>query len=130
MSRAKTRNLTDDERNRLTGLELSWRLFKNATFAGEFNWFSGKTDPEEQAGILFSDLKAYGVTHLAEAGAQAFGDKTPDLRVRPTYWFLTKSEQPPSVRFQAAVLPVVNLVLRTVYSFFKSPVQSLTRRQS
>lgn len=120
MAKAESRRLTEDERHRLTGLKLSWRLFKNATFAGEFNWFSGKTDPEEQARTLFSDLKAYGVTHLGEAGSQAFGDRTPDLRVLPTYWFLTKSEQPPSVRFGAAVLPVINRISRAIYSFFSA----------
>ena len=68
MERAKGRGLTEAEAYRLHGLELSWRLFKNATFAGEFNWFSYKYDPEEEAEKLFNDLKAYGVAFLAEAG--------------------------------------------------------------
>ena len=115
MERAKARGLTEAEAYRLHGLELSWRLFKNATFAGEFNWFSYKYDPEEEAEKLFNDLKAYGVTFLAEAGNIAFGDQTPNFRVRPTYWFLSDAELPPSVRFQSKVLPVINRLLRTLF---------------
>ena len=115
MERAKGRGLTEAEAYRLHGLELSWRLFKNATFAGEFNWFSYKYDPEEEAEKLFNDLKAYGVAFLAEAGNIAFGDQTPNFRVRPTYWFLSDAELPPSVRFQSKVLPVINRLLRTLF---------------
>jgi hypothetical protein len=115
MARAKARDLTEAEAYRLHGLELSWRLFKNATFAGEFNWFSYRYNPEEEAEKLFNDLKAYGVTFLAEAGNIAFGDRTPNFRVRPTYWFLPESELPASVKFQSKVLPIINRLMRTFF---------------
>ena len=115
VERAKNRELDEDCARHVTGFELSWRFFKNATFAGEFNWFSYKTDPAVEAEKLFNDLKEYGVTHLAEAGGVPFGDDTPNFTVRPTYWFLDEFEYTPSVRFQSKVLPVVNKILRIVF---------------
>ena len=113
---AKAKNLTEEQAQHIYGLELSWRLFKNATFAGEFNWFSYKNDPEAEAERLFTDLKDFGVTYLAEAGSIAFGDQTPNYAVRPTYWFLPESEYTASVRIQARLLPLVNRILRTVFA--------------
>lgn len=116
LARAKSRSLSDAQAQRLYGLELSWRLFKNATFAGEFNWLSYKNDPASEAERLFCDLKDYGYTYLAEAGSIAFGDQTPNFAVRPTYWFTPESEYTASVRFQARLLPLINRILRTVFA--------------
>ena len=112
LAQAKGRTLTEDQKTHIYGLELSWRLFKNATFAGEFNWFSFKYDPEAEAEKLYNDLKAYGVTYLAEAGGLPFDTKEPNFKVRPTYWFMPESEYTFSVRFQAWLLPLINRILR------------------
>lgn len=125
LAKAKKRDLTDEQAQRIYGLELSWRLFKNATFSGEFNWLSYKNDPAAEAEKLFGDLKDYGYTYLAEAGSIAFGDSKPNFNVRPTYWFLQESEYTPSVRFQAWLLPIINRVLRTVFA----PLRLLTQRE-
>ncbi len=116
LDRAKARALTEEQAQRIHGLELSWRLFKNATFAGEFNWFSYRNDPAAEAERLFADLKDYGYTYLAEAGSIPFGDQTPNYAVRPTYWFLPESEYTTSVRIQAWLLPLLNRILRTAFA--------------
>ena len=115
MASAKDQPLSNMETKHLEGLELGWRLFKNATFAGEFNWFSYKTDPEKEAEKLYKDLRAYGVTFLAEGGNAPLTEETPNCKVRPTYWYWTEEELPLSVRFQAWLLPIINRVLRTVF---------------
>ncbi|MBQ6019799.1 MAG: DUF4838 domain-containing protein, partial [Clostridia bacterium] len=55
---AKAKELTEDAAHRLEGLSLSWRFFKNATFAGEFNWYSGLTDPAAETEKLIDDMRA------------------------------------------------------------------------
>ena len=114
LSQAQARELTQEQQDRLYGLELSWRLFKNATFAGEFNWFSFRNDPEAEAQKLYEELKAYGVTYLAEAGGLPFDTREPNFKVRPTYWFMPESEYTFSVRFQAWLLPLINRILRAL----------------
>ncbi len=117
MARAESRNLTDDEAYRLKGLSISWRFFKCGTFAGEFNWFSFRNNPEEEAAKLYDDMRAYGIEYLSEGGGVRFTDAVPDFTVRPTWWFSDKESMPKSVQLESAILPVINKILRSLNIF-------------
>lgn len=117
MARSESRNLTEDEADRLNGLSISWRFFKCGTFAGEFNWFSFRNDPVKEAEKLYSDMRDYGIEFLSEGGGVRFTDAQPDFTVRPTWWFSEKGNMPKSVQRQSAVLPVINKILRTINIF-------------
>lgn len=119
MDNAQSHNLTDEQAQRLQGVSLAWRFFKCGTFAGEFNWFSYKNNPEEETVKLYHDMKDYGVTFLAEGGKIPFTDKEPNGKVRPTWWFAEESEMPSSVIIQAKILPVINVILRKVFGFIQ-----------
>ncbi|MCQ2463783.1 MAG: DUF4838 domain-containing protein, partial [Clostridia bacterium] len=114
---AESRTLTADEARRLEGLCISWRFFKCGTFSGEYNWFSIKNDPEKEAEKLCADMRAYGIEFINEGGRIRIDGENPDFTVRPTWWFADKSEMPSSVKIQSAVLPKINMILRTIFRF-------------
>jgi|GEM_PF-405394 len=120
MERAENRALTSEEAKRLEGVSIGWRFFKCGTFAGEFNWFSPKTNPEEKARELYEDMKAYGIEILTEGGNIRFTDAVPDFTVRPTWWFADPGSMPVSVRIQSKLLPFINKVMRTLFPFAKT----------
>lgn len=117
MARAEGRNLSGDEAHRLEGLSVSWRFFKCGTFAGEFNWFSFKNNPEEETKKLYEDMRAYGIRFLSEGGGVPFTDAEPDFTVRPTWWFSDENNMPKSVLLQSKILPVINNILRKINIF-------------
>ena len=117
MEHAESRNLTEDEVHRLEGLSISWRFFKCGTFAGEFNWFSCKNNPEEEAEKLYDDMRAYGIRFLSEGGGVPFTDDKPNFTVRPTWWFSDIGNMPKSVLLQSKILPVLNNILRKINIF-------------
>lgn len=117
MARAEARSLTEEEAYRLEGLSLSWRFFKNATFAGEFNWLSPTHDPAAEAEKLYRDMRDYGITFLTEGGGIPLDQGEPDFTARPTWWFSEKGNMPLSVRIQSVLLPVLNKILRTMFRF-------------
>lgn len=117
MEKALSRRLSADEAHRLQGLSLSWRFFKCATFAGEYNWFSFRNNPEEEANRLYHEMKDYGICFLAEGRGLPFGEGEPNCTVRPTWWFADEDAMPSSVRIQAKLLPAVNKILRTLFWF-------------
>lgn len=119
MARAESREMSEAEANRLRGVSLSWRFFKCGTFAGEFNWFSPRHDPAEEAEKLYLDMKDYGIEIISEGGGIRFTDAEPDFTVRPTWWFADKDSMPSSVRIQSRILPVVNKIMRTVFWFIR-----------
>ena len=112
---AAAKPLNEDEARHLEGLTISWRFFKCATFAGEFNWLSYKNDPEEEARKLYHDMKDYGITCLSEAWGLYLHDEEPNCKVRPTFWYMDESELPSSVKTQAKILPVINRLLRMLF---------------
>lgn len=116
LENAKSRNLTEDNKAHLEGFELSWRFYKNATWAGEFNWLAPFTNPEEEARELYYDMKDYGVLYLAENWGVMFREEEPNFLVRPTFWYHDEADIPQMMKIQAAVLPIVNKVLRTLFA--------------
>ncbi len=117
MEKAQSKKLSEDEANRLEGVSISWRFFKCGTFAGEYNWFSFKNDPEKEAEKLYNDMRDYGIEFLSEGGGVRFTDAAPDFTVRPTWWFSEKGNMPKSVQQQSAILPVINKILRKLNIF-------------
>lgn len=117
MARAESRNLTEDEANRLKGLSISWRFFKCGTFAGEFNWISFRNDPTKEAEKLYNDMRDYGIKFLSEGGGVRFTDAEPNFTVRPTWWFSETQNMPKSVQRQSAIFPVINRILRKINIF-------------
>lgn len=113
---AKSRNLNEDQQKRIEGFELSWRFFKNATWAGEFNWFLFWNDPEEESKQLYYDMKEYGVMYLAEAWGVYFREEEPNFLVRPTFWYHTEDELPQSAKLESSILPVINKILRYAFA--------------
>ena len=123
MDAAQNRTLTEEEAYRLRGLTISWRFYKCATFAGEFNWFSCFNDPATEAEKLYNDMRDYGIEFLSEGGNVRLDSGTPDFTTRPTWWFRTKEEMPVSVRILSKILPVINRILRSFNIFnIKEPV--------
>lgn len=121
IKKARSRTLSADEAYRLEGLSLSWRFFKNATFAGEFNWLSPAADPEKEAEKLYDDMKTYGVNILTEGGGIRLDMGEPDFTHRPTWWFAADNDMPLFNKIESAVLPVVNKLLRTLFWFLNLP---------
>lgn len=117
METAESRTLTAEEANRLEGLSISWRFFKNATFSGEFSWFSFRNDPAKEAEQLYNDMMAYGIEFLSEGGSRRLDSGEPDFTARPTWWFSPRSEMPLQYRIQSVLLPVINRILRAVNLF-------------
>ena len=123
LKKAASRDLTGQQAKRLYGLELSWRFYKNATWAGEFNWFVPGTDPAGEAEKLYGDMKEYGVSHLAEGGALPLDQAEPNFLVRPTFWFKAEDDLPSSVRIQSVLYPIMNKILRILF-----PIATLIAR--
>ncbi len=117
VKRAQSRELTEEEAYRLEGFTLSWRFFKNATYAGEFNWLSPFTDPEKEAEKLYNDMKGYGINILTEGGGLRLDMGEPDFTARPTWWFSGKDSMPLLMKLQSVVLPVINKMLRILFRF-------------
>ncbi len=117
MARAEARDLTAGEANRLEGLSLSWRFFKNATFAGEFNWLSPTANPAKEAEKLYNDMKDYGINILTEGGGLRLDMGEPDFTHRPTWWFASADSMPMFNKLESTVLPVINKVIRTLFWF-------------
>lgn len=115
LKKAASRALTERQAKRLYGLELSWRFFKNATFAGEFNWLVPGTNPAGEAKKLYEDMKAYGVTHLAEAGALPLNDTEPNFSVTPTFWYHDANDLPLMTKIGSVIYPVLNRLLRIIF---------------
>lgn len=113
---AKKKELTSDNIKHLEGFELSWRFFKNATWAGEFNWFNFRNNPEEESRRLYEDMKAYGVLYLAEAWGLMFREEDPNFLVYPTFWYHADSELPMTVKIQSVIFPVINKILRILFA--------------
>ncbi len=114
MQSAQARALTADEAHRLEGLSLSWRFTKNALFKGEFNWYSGITDPEAATRELAADMRAYGVTALSEAGALWLSDADPDGRMMPTFWYKDEAELGADVLREMRLRVFIHKLLYTV----------------
>ncbi len=113
---AKSKNLTEDNKKHLEGFELSWRFFKNATWAGEFNWFFGWNDPAAESEKLYNDMKAYGVQYLAEAWGLYFREEDPNFLVYPTFWYHSEADLPMTVKIQATIYPVINKIARVLFA--------------
>ncbi len=113
---AKSKNLTSDNKKHLEGFELSWRFFKNATWAGEFNWFLFWNDPEAQSRQLYEDMKAYGVQYLAEAWNLYFREEEPNFLVYPTFWYHSEGDLPMTVKIQSILFPVINKMLHVLFA--------------
>ena len=114
MASAKSKNLSADQAKRLRGLELSWRFVKNALFVGEFNWFSGFTDPAAATKQLVADLRAYGVTILSEGWGLYLREDEPDARMMPTFWYADESSLPTDIRLDMKLRVAANRVLRAI----------------
>ncbi len=112
---AKSKNLTDDNKKHLEGFELSWRFFKNATWAGEFNWMFFWNNPEEESRKLYNDMKDYGVLYLAENWSLMFREEDPNFLVYPTFWYHTEEELPMTVKLQSTFFPLINKMLRIMF---------------
>ena len=112
IAQAQARSLSAEEAHRLEGLALSWRFFKNGVWAGEFNWYSGLTDPEAASAQLVADLRAYGVTQLNESGSLWLDDREPDYRQLPTFWYTAESDLGNDVRMDMRLRTVVHKILR------------------
>lgn len=113
---AKSKNLTEDNKKHLEGFELSWRFFKNATWAGEFNWFFGWNDPAAESEKLYNDMKDYGVMYLAEAWGLYFREEDPNFLVYPTFWYHSEADLPMTVKIQATIYPVINKIARVLFA--------------
>lgn len=126
MAAAQGRSLNEDEARRLQGFALSWRFFKNALFAGEFNWFSGWTDPAVETLRLVEDLRDYGITCLSENWGLYIREEAPDARMMPTFWYTDEDALAPDVRFDMKLRVFVNRLLRILFA----PLRVLTERLS
>ncbi len=113
-ARAQARPLSADEAHRLEGLLLSWRFFKNATFAGEFSWYSGFTDPEAETERLVADMRAYGWTCLSENWGLYLHEEDPDARMMPTFWYTDESDLAADVRRDMKIRVFFSRLLRAV----------------
>ena len=117
MEQAQARALSAEEAHRLEGLSLSWRFTKCAVRAGEFNWGSGFTDPEEAVNGLIADMKAYGVNCLSENGGLWLLDKEANAKVLPKWWYEEdEGAIPQSERLKAKLLPFINRLLRILFT--------------
>ena len=116
MASAKSKSLSADQAKHLQGLELSWRFFKNALFVGEFNWFSGFTDPAAETLRLVDDLRDYGVTCLSEGWGLTLKDEAPDARMMPTFWYADESSLPPDLRLELKARVLLHSVLYAVFT--------------
>ena len=114
MASAENKSLTADQAMHLQGLELSWRFFKNALFAGEFNWLSGFTDPEAATQQLVADLRAYGVTILSEGWGLYLQDEAPDARMMPTFWYTDEASLAPDVKREMKWRVLAHRVMYTI----------------
>ena len=114
MEKAQSRNLSEEEAQRLQGVSLSWRFFKNATFSGEFNWLSGFTNPAEATKQLVSDMRDYGIVTLSENSALYLHEEEPDYRMMPTFWYTDENELAGDVRFDMKFRVFANSFLRTI----------------
>ena len=123
MDRAKARDLTEAEARRLEGLSLSWRFFKNGIMAGEFNWYSGLTDPEAASAQLVSDMKGYGITVLNESGSLALDDRTPDYRQLPTFWYSDGSDITQSMKIEMTF----RVIMHKLLSVLCAPLRMFTK---
>lgn len=114
---AQARELSADEAHRLEGLTLSWRFTKCAIRAGEFNWFSGFTEPETAVNELIADMKAYGVNSLSENGGLWLLDKEANAKVLPKWWYEEdEGAIPQSEKLKARLLPFFNRILRVLFT--------------
>lgn len=117
LEQAKSRTLSEDEACHVEGLSLSWRYTKCAVRAGEFNWFSGFTDPAVEVKTLTDDMRAYGIGCLAENGGLWLLDKDANAKVLPKWWYEEDENQiPQSEQFKAKILPFFNRVLRVLFT--------------
>ena len=117
LEQAQARTLTEDEARRLEGLSLSWRYTKCAVRAGEFNWFSGFTDPAAEVTKLTDDMLSYGIGCLAENGGLWLLDQEANAKVLPKWWYEEDENRiPQSERFKAKLLPFFNRVLRVLFT--------------
>ena len=114
MASAKSKSLSAAQAKNLLGLELSWRFFKNALFVGEFNWFSGFTDPASVTKQLVADLRAYGVTILSEGWGLYLHEDEPDARMMPTFWYTDEASLPTDIKLDMKLRVFANTVLRAV----------------
>lgn len=120
MEIAKNRALTKEQAHRLEGLSLSWRFYKNAVFAGEFNWFSGFTDPETETERLAADMRAYGIDILSEAGALTLRDTPPDGRMMPTFWYTDEADLAPDILWEMRLRVFVHKALSVLSAPFRT----------
>ncbi len=111
MAGAKSKELTEAEAHRLEGLSLSWRFFKNATFAGEFNWYSGLTDPEAATAQLIEDMKAYGIVSLSENGALSIRDESVNAERLPTFWYAEEDSLGNDIKTETNFRMIVHKIL-------------------
>ena len=117
MAQAQARALSEGEARRLEGLSLSWRFTKCAVRAGEFNWLSGFTDPEQAVDGLIADMKAYGIDSLSENGGLRLLDREANAKVLPKWWYEENAgEIPQTERAKAALLPILNRLLRVLFT--------------
>lgn len=117
LEQAKSRTLSEDEARHVEGLSLSWRYTKCAVRAGEFNWFSGFTDPETAVKELTDDMRAYGIGCLAENGGLWLLDTEANAKVLPKWWYEEDENRiPQTERFMAKILPFFNRVLRVLFT--------------
>lgn len=114
LAQAKARTLSEAEARRLQGLELSWRFTKCAIRAGEFNWYSGLTDPVTATNELVSDMKAYGITILSENWGLALDDRTPDAALLPTFWYKDRAELSTGMRLETQFRELFHRVLYVI----------------
>lgn len=114
LRRAQAASLTEAQARRLEGLSLSWRFFKNATFAGEFNWYSGFTDPPAETARLIEDMRAYGIRSLNENGALQLLDEPADAELLPTFWYTDRGSLGQDVKLQTTLRVTVHKILRVI----------------
>ena len=113
---AAARDLTEAQAHRLEGLSLSWRFFKNADFLGEFNWYSGLTDPEAATLQLVEDMRAYGITTLSENGALSLREEAPDARMMPTFWYTDEASLSQDVLWEMRLRVFIHRLLAAVFA--------------
>ena len=112
--KAQSHELSEAQAQRLQGLALSWRFFKNAVFAGEFNWISGFTNPTEATKQLVADMRDYGIVTLSENSSLYLHDEEPDYRMMPTFWYTDENELADDVRTDMKFRVFANTFLRAV----------------
>ena len=115
VKQAKCKNLTADQQKHLEGFELSWRFFKNAIWAGEFNWFLPWNNPEEASRALYYDMKNYGVSYLSEASAVMLSEEEPNFLLYPTFWYYADADLPLTVKMESKLFPAINWVSKLVF---------------